>query len=401
MCGKPHPTVLHYDPNDDKELGNQEKIEVHEDCGSSNVSSVCHQTVGDQANVTNSMSIPVGLHHKDNPQREILVYALLDDASETTFDKSQTLRDLGLCGPDIKLNLHTMLGKEEIIVERMNNLVVKRVDKRVAVELPKTYSRTRIPHRKNQTPTPDVASKWLHLEKIVDKLCPYQSNTDVALLIGCNCLRAIKPREVILGKGDNPYAVRTLLGWGIIGPVTPYQDEGEEAEFATCNRIMSCEIGNDAPSDLQFIPVAQSQEEITPYAVKKMFEADSSERGPAIEALSKEERKFLTIVVKGIHHCEDGHYEMPLPLRVPNLNLPNNREVAVRRQLKERFVADSKYKEDYTMFMETVIKKGFAEKVPPKCRVNEQDVWYIPHHGVYHSKKPDKIRLCRISVALT
>ena len=297
MCGKPHPTVLHYDPKDNKELANQEKIEVHEDRGSSNVSRVCRQTVGDQANVTNSMSIPVWLHHKDNPQREILVYALLDDASDTTFDKSQTLRDLGLCGPDIKLNLHTMLGKEEITVERMNNLVVKRVDKRVEVELPKTYSRTRIPHRKNQTPTPDVASKWLHLEKIVDKLCPYQSNTDVALLIGCNCLRAIKPREVILGKGDNPYVVRTLLGWGIIGPVTPYQesqDEGEEAEFATCNRIISCEIGNDAPSDLQFIPVAQSQEEITPYAVK-MFEADFSERDPAVEALSKEERKFLTI----------------------------------------------------------------------------------------------------------
>lgn len=133
-----------------------------------------------------------------------------------------------------------------------------------------------------------------------------------------------------------------------------------------------------------------------PYAVKKMFEADFSERGPAAEALSKEERKFLTIVGEGIRHCEDGHYEMPLPLRVPNPNLPNNREIAVRRlnQLKKRFVADSKYKEDYTTFMETVIKKGFAEKVPRrKCRVNEQEVWYIPHHGVYHPKKPDKIRV--------
>jgi len=314
-CGKPHPTVLHYDPKDDKELGNQEKIEVHEDRGSSNVSSVCHHTVGDRANMTNSMIIPVWLHHKDNPQREILVFALLDDASDTTFIKSQTLRDLGLCGPEIKLNLHTMLGKEEITVERMNDLVVKRVDKRVEVELPKTYSRTRIPHRKNQIPTPDVASKWPHLEKIVDKLYPYQSNTDVALLIGCNCPRAIKPREVILGKGDDPYAVRTLLGWGIIGPVTPYQesqDKDEEAESATCNRIMSHEIGNDAPSDLQFISVAQSKEEITSYAVK-MFEADFSERGPAAEALSKEERKFLTIDGKGIRHCEDGHYDMPLP----------------------------------------------------------------------------------------
>ena len=87
-CGKPHPTVLHYDPKDDKELLNQEKIEVYEDRGSSNVSSVCRHTLGDRANMTNSMIIPVWLHHKDNPHREILVFALLDDASDTTFTKS-------------------------------------------------------------------------------------------------------------------------------------------------------------------------------------------------------------------------------------------------------------------------------------------------------------------------
>ena len=66
-CGKPHPTVLHCDPKDDKEPRSQEKIEAHESHGSSDVSSVCCHTIGDQANVTNSMIIPVWLHHKDNP----------------------------------------------------------------------------------------------------------------------------------------------------------------------------------------------------------------------------------------------------------------------------------------------------------------------------------------------
>ncbi len=320
-CGKPHPTILHYDPKDDKEPRSQEKIEAHESHGSSGVSSVCRHTIGDRASVTNSMIIPVWLHHKDNPQKEVLVYALLDDASDTTFIKSQTLRDLGLSGPEIKLSLHTMLGKEEITVEKANDLVVKRMDKRVEVELPKAYSRTRIPHRKNQIPIPEVASKWPHLNKIAERLHPYQSNTDVALLIGCNCPRAIKPREVILGKGDDPYAVRTLLGWGIVGPVTPHQESQEEdeaGELATCNRIMSREIGKVAPSNLQFIPVVQSKEEISPYTAKKMFEMDFSERALTAQALSKEDRKFLTIVEEGLRHCEDGHYEMPLPLRVPN-----------------------------------------------------------------------------------
>ena len=38
-----------------------------------------------------------------------------------------------------------------------------------------------------------------------------------------------------------------------------------------------------------------------------------------------------------------------------------------------------------------MIKKGYAEKVE---RV-EENVWYIPHHGVYHPKKPNKIRVNR------
>ena len=47
-----------------------------------------------------------------------------------------------------------MLGKEEITVEKKTGLVVKRIDKRVEIELPKTYSRARIPFRKNQIPRP-------------------------------------------------------------------------------------------------------------------------------------------------------------------------------------------------------------------------------------------------------
>ena len=75
------------------------------------------------------MTVPVWLHHKDSPDKEVLGYALLDDASDSTFIKSETLHDLGLKGPEVKLNLYTMLGREEICVEKVSGLVVKRMDK--------------------------------------------------------------------------------------------------------------------------------------------------------------------------------------------------------------------------------------------------------------------------------
>ena len=55
---------------------------------------------------------------------------------------------------------------------------------------------------------------------------------DVGLLLRCNCSRAMKPRGVILGKGEDPYAVRTLLGWGIIGPVIMPASKEEADEVA-------------------------------------------------------------------------------------------------------------------------------------------------------------------------
>ena len=429
-CGKLHPTSLHYNKMDAKEpkgpaeagaMESRIETETNPNQAISNCSSVCH-SVGERSSVTNSLIVPVWLHHKDTPQKEVMVYALVDDASDTTFIKAKTLCDLGLKGTEVKLNLFTMLGKEEISVEKLTGLVVKRVDKRVEIELPKTYSRARIPFRRNQIPRPEVASEWPHLVKIADKIHPYQTDIDVGILIGCNCPRAIKPREVILGKGDDPYAVRTLLGWGIIGPVVPQEDVGgdgeEEAEAATCNRIMTHEICNDTPRSLNFFPKMQIKEEINPYAVKTMFETDFSERHSTEQALSQEDRKFLTIVEDGIHQCESGHYEMPLPLKNPSPPLLNNREVALRRlsQLKKRFESNKKYKEDYVAFMESMIQSGYAERVPSKecllrkntknCQLNPGDdsknqgnrhqdkkVWYIPHHGVYHPKKPNKIRV--------
>ena len=46
---------------------------------------------------------------------------------------------------------------------------------------------------------------------------PYLQDVEIGLLIGASCARAIKPREVIPGMDDDPYAMRTALGWGLIG----------------------------------------------------------------------------------------------------------------------------------------------------------------------------------------
>jgi len=94
--------------------------------------------------------IPVYVHHKSHPEVKVKVYALLDDASDTTFIKTAVKEKLGISGVDSKLILSTMLGSEEINVCRVDGLVVERIDQRVQVELPRTYSRDQIPSASRQ-----------------------------------------------------------------------------------------------------------------------------------------------------------------------------------------------------------------------------------------------------------
>ena len=393
-CAKSHPSSLHDDSKDKveapKEEGNGNEPKTPE--AVSNCANV------PDSNVITSMILPVWLHHKDRPQSEVLVYALLDNASDTTFVKSSVLKKLGVEGPEVNLKLYTMHGRTEIPVQKVDGLTIERFDKRVQIELPKAYSRDDIPSRRNQIPRPETASKWSHLQRIEDKIPPYQERSEVGLLIGCNCPRALKPREVITGKADDPYAIRTLLGWGIIGPVAPVRepmDEFEENE-STCNRIVTQELGDPTRLHSKFVIKAQAKEILSPFQVKEMLELDFSERNEDEQALSQEDRRFLKIVTEGIHRQEDVHYEMPLPLKDSNLKLPNNREMALRRlkHLKRRLTSDAKYSNDYINFMNTVIQNVYAEEAPA---INEeegnQQVWYIPHHGVYHPKKPNKIRV--------
>ena len=325
----------------------------------------------------------------------MLVYALLDNASDTTFVKSSVLKKFGVEGPEVNLKLYTMHGGTEIPVQKVDGLMVERFDKRVQIELPKVYSRDAIPSRRNQIPRPETASRWPHLQRIQDKIPPYQERLEVGLLIGCNCPRALKPREVITGRADDPYAIRTLLGWGIIGPMTPVRDTLDEFEEneSTCNKIITQEVGPKLLHS-KFVINAQAKEILNSFQVREMLELDFSERNEPEQALSQEHRRFLKIVTEGIHRREDGHYEMPLPLKDPNVRLPNNKEMALRRlkNLKRRFACDERYRNDYVNFMNTVTQNGYAEEAPA---INEeegkQQVWYIPHHGVYHPEKSNKI----------
>ena len=114
-------------------------------------------------------------------------------------------------------------------------------------------------------------------------------------------------------------------------------------------------------------------------------------------SLSCEDRKFLDIMETGVHKGETGHWEMPLPFRRTEPKMPNNRSQAVNRLngLIRTLKRKPQMANDYVEFMQKIIDKGHASPVPAEelTKPHSGQVWYLPHFGVYHRKKPTQIRV--------
>jgi len=126
--------------------------------------------------------------------------------------------------------------------------------------------------------------------------------------------------------------------------------------------------------------VESVKEVITPKSLLNLFEL---------------EKKNMPLVSDGIYYSE-SHYEILLPFRHQNINLPNNCEQAFKRLLwqRKKMIQNEKYLNDYVAFINDMFKKGYTEKVPEESlRTDPNNAWYIPHHGVYHPKKPEKTRV--------
>ena len=74
---------------------------------------------------------------------------------------------------------------------------------------------------------------------------------------------------MILGKGDDPYAVRTLLGWGILDPVSLTQDDVSTDVDVSCNRIITREIGYTRILNDRFVVPIKAREVLNPGQVNR------------------------------------------------------------------------------------------------------------------------------------
>ena len=111
---------------------------------------------------------------------------------------------------------------------------------------------------------------------------------------------------------------------------------------------------------------------------------------------SVEDKQFEKII-GGSLKLVGGHYQCCLPFRDPACKLEDNIRHAMDRlmSLKRKLRNNPTFNRDYLTFMNSLIDKGYAEKVhePPDDNQGQVNRWYMPHHGIYNPTKPGKIRV--------
>ncbi|KAM7380993.1 hypothetical protein PAMP_004254 [Pampus punctatissimus] len=400
-CQKKHPTCLHVDkfserqtfvsPKGDNNLKDEAVTKGTVSTGTTNRVM--------QAGITTQTSsiVPVWVSSITQPDQEILVYALLDTQSDTTFILDEVARDLDTKKENVCLRLSTMSNRStDIPCQKLTNLQVRgyNLDKRIP--LPSLFTREFIPADREHIPTSQTAQKWPHLEELVDKIPP-PLDCEVGLLIGYNCQQALLPREILSGEESYPYAQRTDLGWSIIGCFNATSECTDV--IGTSHRVIVHQVTPIVqPSlalrrEVHFVCKTQVKE-ISPTDIIKALESDFTERTTDDKLVSQEDLLFLSKVKEGIRQKENGYFELPLPFKTDKPDLPDNKLCAVHRlsALERRLRKNEQYYNDYVHFMNDIITRGDAEKVP-QDELENQPAWYIPHHGVYHPHKPGKIRV--------
>lgn len=98
--------------------------------------------------------------------------------------------------------------------------------------------------------------------------------------------------------------------------------------------------------------------------------------------LSHDDIKFYQTMENGVVHFEYMHYEMPLPFKHKDLQLPNNCKREKRlNSLKKCPVSNARYYTDYCSFVSEIVSKGYAHKVG-EFKGQDGRTWYLLHHTI-------------------
>ena len=110
--------------------------------------------------------------------------------------------------------------------------------------------------------------------------------------------------------------------------------------------------------------------------------------------MSVEDRKAKEIMDQSAT-LVNGHYQIKLPFRQEFPSLPDSLPAAEKRLmwLKRRMQRDPVFHAKYSSVVEKYQTEGSSRQVHDDELVKLKPIWYLPHHAVWHLRKPEEPRV--------
>ncbi|TNN15930.1 Gag-Pol polyprotein, partial [Schistosoma japonicum] len=291
--------------------------------------------------------VPAILRSRD---RTVETLAFLDGGSDSTLVLKDIVDDLKLPMEYARVRIETMNGYSKMWTKAVKLEVISyEFDKLVRIK--RAYAVPSFPKTKLVVPEENQLRQRQHLQRIDLRRC---ENKGIRLLVVCNVPEAHRILEQSLGKPEEPYAIKSIFGWTLMGP-----------------------LGTHVTSHIKFNNLGLSEIESTLerfYRQGLLEESQSKDKG-----LSIEDRTALRIMEKSIT-LKDCHYCISLPWKDSQLAWTDNKSYCLHH-LARRYAAAMK---DYLI-------KRYAEIARPLN--DKSNMWHLPHHPVVHPAKPEKIRI--------
>ncbi|XP_013410717.1 uncharacterized protein LOC106173924 [Lingula anatina] len=308
----------------------------------------------------------------------IETYAFLDNGSDHSLCLHSLAEKLGASGKPIQYSVSTVNDESCVNQGQEVQLEVKAINSQQGLILDQVWTTDRLPICEKNIPNNSDISEWSHLK---DVRLPELDDKTVTILIGNDHPEAHWRIEERRGDKKQPYAIRTILGWTILGPTKRPNDGDVTVNFIHADQVLGCDNSLRGCDSISI-------------QLSKMYNSEFSESSvSSSQCMSLEDKKAKRIMDESVVFV-DGHYQVTLPWKSDEL-LPNNKPAAEKRLnlLKRRLRRDENLREKYTQALQEYIDKGHAQKIDHRNLYNNSNsVWYLPHHPVINSKK-SKIRV--------
>ena len=297
------------------------------------------------------------------PKGKQLTYALVDNGADSTFISKGLAQRLGVTGDCATVSVKTMNSVKTENSSKVS-FVIESLDGDSHVIVDQAFTTAKLSLGCGCPLSSEQLTRWKHLDGIEIRNV---GDLEIELIIGCDTPEAHWSLDQRVGNRHQPFAVKTVLGWILFGPLGK--------DNATSNSL--CLLSSCKEIEQQLVTLYNRE-----------FEDVSEHSALSIEDLEAVKQVSTSISLK------DGHFVVGLPWKRSSSGLPNNFSLAKHRltQLKKRFALNPELFTKYKDLIQRHFDLGYA--IPAPDDVSSSDVrWYLPHHPVINTKKPGKVRI--------